>query len=162
MRYITTWCRNCGFKTRNQETGVPNVQLGPPISRCPKCGKLILDSIATEYEFMSDKERAKFTTKRAYIASIPGNIIYVVLGLILFVGGIIAGEAFATSMLFLFGVGFMAWGTFHIIQNNKMKNEPIIEQAVYESLQRTKNINYVKFIEKMYSANKKTVPPLCR
>lgn len=34
-----------------------------------------------------------------------------------------------------------------------MSSEQIIEQAVYESLQRTKNSDYVEFIKQSYSAN---------
>lgn len=42
--------------------------------RCPKCGQLILDGIATEYEFMTDREREKITTAGLLERSYLGNI----------------------------------------------------------------------------------------
>ena len=153
MRYTTTSCRNCGFRTRSHESNVPDVQLGAPILRCPKCGNLILDSIATEYEFMTDKERDKFTTESAQAKSYPGNILFIVVGFVLLIGGIVTGGGYIAAGL-IFGGGCIALGISQIIQNNKMCEEHIIEQAVYESLKRTKNKDYVEFIEQSYSANK--------
>ena len=153
MRYTTTSCRNCGFKTRHHESNVPNVQIGSPILRCPKCGNLILDSIATEYEFMTDKERAKFTTENAQTASYPGNILFIIVGFALLIGGIVLGGGYIAAGL-IFGGGCIWLGISQIIENNKMSSEHIIEQAVYESLQRTKNSDYVEFIKQSYSANK--------
>lgn len=152
MRYTTTSCRNCGFKTRSHESNVPNVQIGSPILRCPRCGNLILDGIATEYEFMTDKERAKFTTENARTASYPGNILFIIVGFALLIGGIVLGGGYIAAGL-IFGGGCILLGISRIIKNNKMSSEQIIEQAVYESLQRTKNSDYVEFIKQSYSAN---------
>ena len=151
MKYTTTKCRNCGFRTRSHESNVPNVQLGAPILPCPQCGHLILDSIATEYEFMTDAEREKFKTDSALVRSYPGNVLFIIMGLFLLIGGIANG-----NILFglLFGAGCIVLGISRIIENSKMADEQIIEQEVYESLQRTKNIDYVKFIEESYAANK--------
>lgn len=151
MRYITTSCSNCGFRTRNHEGGVPSVQIGAPVLPCPKCGHLILDSIVTEYEFMTDGERKRFTTETAGIRVLIGNLFIILVGFFLLIGGLITGEEY-TIIGLLFGGGIIGVGVFTVVKNIQMKNEQIIEQAVYESLQRTKNRDYVEFIKRTYMA----------
>lgn len=149
MKYITTRCKNCGYRTRSHESGVPNVQIGPPILRCPKCGHLILDSIQTEYEFMTDNEKAKFSTQSALPKSYLGNILFIVVGLVLLIGGISTGNVAGL----ICGGGCIALGVYQKVQNQKIASNELIEQAVYESLQRTANSKYVEFIKYAYEVN---------
>ncbi len=153
MRYTTTSCRSCGFRTRSYEGNVPDVQIGTPVLRCPKCGNLILDNIVTEYEFMTDREQSKFTTESAQARSYPGNILFIVMGFVLLIGGMSLGGGYIAAGL-IFGGGCLFVGISQIVENSKMSDKHIIEQAVYESLQRTKNSDYVDFITQSYSANK--------
>ena len=153
MRYTTTSCRNCGFRTRSHESNVPDVQIGMPVLRCPKCGHLILDGIATEYEFMTPSERERFTSSSAEEKSSFGNILFIIFGLILLIGGIVTGEEYVLIGL-IFGGGLIFVGISQMAQNAEMVKENIIEQAVYESLQRTKNKEYVKFLQESYVVNK--------
>ena len=57
MQYTTTKCPHCGYRTRNRESGVPNVDIGQTLACCPMCDKPIIDPIYTEYEFMSKREQ---------------------------------------------------------------------------------------------------------
>ena len=115
MQYITTSCRNCGFRTRNHESNVPSLQIGAPISRCPNCGHLILDIFATEYEFMTERERKKFTTEAALAKSYPGNILLILFGLFFGGGMILSGEMMAFGLIFC--IGSIAIGIFKICRN---------------------------------------------
>ena len=45
-------------------------------------------------------------------------------------------------------------GVSNIIENAKVADEKLLEQCVYESLQRTKNPKYVEYLTIMYAANK--------
>ena len=89
--YTTTRCRNCGYVTRNHEQNVPKVQLGEPITKCPRCSHLIIDSFATEYEFMTDKEKSKFRSTYATIRHLPYNTIAIAFGLFMLYTGISMG-----------------------------------------------------------------------
>ena len=153
MRYTTTKCSNCGFRTRNHESNVPSVQLGSPVLHCPRCGHLILDTIATEYEFMTDYEREKFTTSSLLFKSFLGNVLFIVVGLFILIGGLITGDDYVVLGV-IFGGGCLCLGICQIIRNLKMRNEHIIEQAIYESLKRTQNVAYVSFIKESYTINK--------
>lgn len=152
MTYTTTRCKNCGYATRSFEGGVPKVQIGAPIIRCPKCGYLILDSINSEYEFMTDKERANFGSSRATVKSYPFNIIAIVMGICFFIAAITASSL--TVPFIIAAIICLAVGISNLLSNSKAADQKIIEQKVYESLQRTKNTKYVEFIEKSYSSNK--------
>ena len=152
MTYTTTSCKNCGFKTRRRESGVPDVQIGCPIIRCPRCGHLILDNIATEYEFMTEKERSKFNTDDALSKSYLGNILFIIIGLIILVGGIASGGGYIVAGL-IFGLACIALGIYQIIRNVKLSNDNVIEQAIYQSLKRTANQSYVRFLEAAYITN---------
>ncbi|HRF69936.1 MAG TPA: hypothetical protein PKV66_00735, partial [Candidatus Pelethenecus sp.] len=153
MVYTTTKCSNCGYKTRNHESGVPRVQIGWPISVCPQCGHLILDSITTEYEFMTESEKAKFTSKSSAIKSSPGNIIFIIFGLFFFIGGIVGAEGIYIAVCIIIGLLCIGIGVGQIFHNQKMVKDEIIEQCVYESLKRTANPEYVKIIQRAYAAN---------
>ena len=150
--YTTTKCRNCGYSTRSHERAVPNVQLGAPIFPCPNCGHLILDSIIAEYEFMTDSERGKFGSTVATVRTYPFNILAIIMGIFFFVVGITADSL--TVMYIIAAIVCFVVGVSNIIRNSKAADEKLVEQAVYESLQRTKNVEYVKFIEATYAANK--------
>lgn len=152
MQYTTTSCRNCGFRTRSHESNVPDVQIGCPVLRCPRCGHLILDSIATEYEFMTSKEREKMSTSSAVEQSYLGNLVFIIFGALLLIGGLVTGEGYV-GMGLLFGGALIALGISQIVKNQKTANENIIEQAIYESLQRTQNEKYVKFIQESYNSS---------
>ena len=152
MKYITTKCSNCGYRTRNHESGVPNVQIASPILICPNCGHLILDIIQTEYEFMTDSEKAKFTTKAALPKSYIGNILFIVVGLVLLIGSLSIGDTYTWAGL-IGGGGCIALGIYQIVKNQKMANDEMIEQAVYESLQRTSNVQYVEYLKNAYKEN---------
>ncbi len=150
--YTTTKCRNCGYHTRSHERAVPNVQIGAPIFPCPNCGHLILDSIIAEYEFMTDRERVKFGSTVATVRTYPFNILAIIMGIIFFVVGITADSL--TVMYIIAAIVCFAVGVSNIISNSKAADEKVMEQAIYESLQRTKNVEYVKYIEATYAANK--------
>lgn len=152
MYYTTTSCRNCGYRTRNNESGVPNVQIGTPIMKCPKCGSLIIDSISTEYEFMTDKEKAQFSTQSALPKSYIGNILFIIVGIVLLIYGLATGDAYLGVGL-IAGGGCIALGIYQIVKNQKIANNEMIEQAVYESLKRTANRKYVEYIINAYGAN---------
>lgn len=151
MQYLTTKCRNCGYRTRNRETGVPKVQIGMPILICPRCGHLILDSISTEYEFMTDKEKERFSSQSAFAHSLLGNIFYIVFGLILLISSITIGGGYIAFGI-ICGGGIIALGVYQIIKNQESCNNKDIEQAVYESLKRTENKDYVIYIETAYNS----------
>ena len=151
MQYLTTKCRNCGYRTRDRETGVPKVQIGTPILICPRCGHLILDSIQTEYEFMTDKEKERFSSQSAFTRSIFGNIFFIVFGLIFLIGSITIGGGYIAVGI-ICGGGMIALGVYQITKNQASRNNKDIEQAVYESLKRTENKDYVKYIETAYNS----------
>lgn len=150
--YTTTKCRNCGYHTRSHERAVPKVQIGAPIFPCPNCGHLILDSIIAEYEFMTDRERVNFGSTVANVRTYPSNILAIIMGIFFFVVGITADSL--TVMYIIAAIVCFAVGVSNIISNSKATDEKVMEQAIYESLQRTKNVEYVKYIEATYAANK--------
>ena len=149
MKYITTGCSNCGYITRNRESGVPKVQIGAPILRCPKCGHLILDSIQTEYEFMTESERANFSTQTALPNSYLYNILFIVIGLFFFIGGFTLKDEYRIICIVI-GVICIALGIIQIVKNHKSARNETIEQAVYESLRRTADMQYVEYISNAY------------
>ena len=153
MKYITTSCPNCGYKTRSHESGVPSVQIGAPILPCPKCGQLVLDTIQTEYEFMTDSEKARFSTQSALPKSYIGNILFIALGIFLLIGGFVLNDTAYLVVGLIGGIGCIAIGVFQIVRNHKIADNATIEQAVYESLQRTKNSKYVEYIKTAYQQN---------
>lgn len=164
MKYTTTKCPHCGFQTRSHESSVPQVQIGPPIMLCPKCSHLILDDIATEYEFMTEKERRSFTTQAMKRRSFGGNLFLIVFGAFFFITGIIIGainlsEGGSSGIgliisSILIGGGCVLLGICQIKRNKKLANEEFIEQCVYESLQRTSNKAYVDFVQSEYQTFK--------
>ena len=154
MKYITTKCRHCGYATRSHESGVPAVQIGQPIIKCPVCGNLIFDSIATEYEFMTDNEREKFSSENAEGKAIAANLFFIILGAIMLIAFCASGESGGIFTGLFAGGLSIAMGIIQIKRNSNMVNEKIIEQAVYESLKRTENKEYVEFLKNAYSDNK--------
>ena len=94
MTYTTTKCRNCGYATRFHESNIPRVQIGSPIQKCPKCGHFILDSIATELEFMEDSERKNFSSSAAVPKGYLVSLIFIIFGTIMLISGISIGEGF--------------------------------------------------------------------
>ena len=150
MQYITTSCRNCGYRTRNHESGVPSVQIGHPVGKCPRCGHLILDCICTEYEFMTEKEKKKFNPDTF---NDGGNYIFIIVGIILFFGSIATGGGASIMLGLLLSIGCFYMGISRILENKRLKEDEFIEQCVYESLKRTENKYYVNFVEQAYKAN---------
>ncbi len=147
MQYTTTSCANCGYKTRYRESNVPSVQLGYPIQRCPKCGNLIVDSIATEYEFMTEIEKEKFSSEKLFFNSLKKNGLFIVFGLLFFIFGIVSEDGAAGIIFGLISLGVGVYGMFDAKKSSKSEE---CEQAIYESLQRTKNSKYVDFIRNSY------------
>lgn len=123
-----------------------------PIIKCPKCGHLILDSINTEFEFMTEGEKKNFSTQSALPKSYIGNILFIIVGLVLLIGGIATGDAYLWAGL-IGGGGCLAVGIYQIVRNQKLAGNEVIEQAVYESLQRTSNSKYVELIKTVYELN---------
>lgn len=153
MKYTTTKCRHCGYATRCFEGNVPKVQIGSPIIICPRCGNLILDSIITEFEFMTIEEKEKFSSELLTTKSTLKNIFLSIFGLILFIGSMFLGGWYIAVGI-IFGIGMIAISIIDIVKERKLCNEEVVEQAIYESLQRTKNMEYVQFIQKAYETNK--------
>ena len=150
--YTTTRCRHCGYSTRLHEPDLPRVQLGQPVSKCVRCGNLIVDSIETEYEFMTEKEKQNFKPTYAFIKTLPSNIVTILLGILFLIGslsfdGILIVLGLLASGLCLF-VGIST-----IFKNAKALDEKIMEQYVYESLQRTKNLKYVEYLLSSFFLN---------
>lgn len=129
------------------------MQIGAPIYKCPNCGHFILDTIAVEYEFMTDAERRKFSTNAALPKSYIGNIIYILFGIFLIAAGIACGK-FYIAIGLIFGGGAIWIGISQIIQNHKYASANMIEQCVYQSLKRTSNKEYVELLKKLYAKNK--------
>lgn len=148
MRYTTTSCKNCGYKTRDHEANTPDVQIGAPVLRCPKCGNWIFDLISTEYEFMTPKEQSKFTGEAVEGRGALGGMLFITAGIVMLVLGIAGGGA--VGGLLAGGLG-MWCGISQIKNASKISEEKIVEQQVYQSLQRTKNEKYVEFVAQIYS-----------
>lgn len=159
MIYTTTKCPHCGFRTRNRETGVQKVELGQTIACCPRCGKVIIDPIDTEYEFMTDNERKKWSTNHLASAEKVRGIIMLILGLIFFIIGFVVGDVIGVIFALLFGGGFIVWGINKISAVGKINNYHVGEQIIYESLLRTSNEKYVDLLKKYYK-NKRTYRPI--
>lgn len=148
MTYTTTKCSNCGYATRIHQSNVPKVQLGSPIQKCPNCGHLGLDSIATEYEFMSVSERERFLDAFSSSRSYPGQILFIILGIFLGIGI----STVYTALGILIGLGMVGLGIYKIACDSKFVKDKIPEQMIYESLQRTSIKEYVDAIEKAYES----------
>lgn len=162
MKYTTTKCPHCGYQMRSHESRLPKVQIGAPILICPKCSRLILDSIATEYEFMTAQERQIYTTQAVKQQSYLGNLLFIVFGVLFFIAGIITGALYCAEgnlsgigMIFggiIIGCVCIAICIYQTKHNRELANEEFIEQCVYESLQRTSNKEYVDFVQIAYQA----------
>jgi hypothetical protein len=153
MKYTTTRCPYCGNVTRNNESGVPSVQLGVPVIKCNKCSQYMLDPIQTEFEFMTDTQKNSFNSNVASRRGIAGNLIFIIAGVLFIIGSLSAeGEYVAItivigSLLLLMGVGQM-------IGNNKVIKEKTLEKEVYRSLIRRSNSDYVDFLSRLYRGSK--------
>lgn len=159
MTYTTTKCRNCGYRTRNRETGpVPTLQIGPSVLLCPQCGHLILDNFSTEYEFMNDKEKTKFSTQKILRKSYKENILLIIFGLMFLIGGIVSSVVISEIAPIIYGIIagaiFIIGAILKIRRDQELAKEGVIERAIYESLYRTSNIQYVEFLSKAYAANR--------
>lgn len=149
MTYTTAKCKNCGYKIRNNESNLPRVQLGMPIMVCPKCGSLILDTIATEYEFMSERERENFSNQKALSKTYLGNIIFIGFGIFMLIGGFTNN----ITALILIGLALLGMGIYQIIKNRLLIANNSIELMIYYSLKRTSNNDYIKILNRAYSSN---------
>ncbi len=164
MKYTTTKCPHCGYQTRSHESRLPQVQIGSPLMLCPKCRHLILDNIAKEYEFMTEKERQGFTTQAAQQKSYGGNLLFIVFGVLFFIAGIITGALYLAegnisgigmiSSGIIIGCGSIALSIYQMKHNRELANEEFIEQCVYESLQRTSKKAYVDLLQNAYQTFK--------
>ena len=154
MKYTTTKCRNCGYATRIHESGVSKLELDMPIQICPACGNLILDTIKTEYEFMLESEREIFSSKNYENKSILGFIFSLFAGLFFLILGFIIGEETTTIPLWIVSAFLFYICIRNRVNYSKISKNKLIEQAIYASLKRTSNKNYVKFLEILYLENK--------
>ncbi len=146
--YTTTACRNCDFKTRKHKRDVPNLDFCCPVSICPKCQTLMIDPIYAEYEFMTDKEKGKFTReniqKRTYITS----VFWLLVSIGILILSLSLGGTFNTIVgLLVAGVGMFNFIISLLSLQESKKNESI-EQAIYESLKRTSNQDYIDFLNR--------------
>ena len=159
MQYTTTSCPHCGYKTRNSETGVSNVELGQTIIVCPNCKNLIIDTISTEYEFMTPYERSKYSsTSRILTKYNFGALLLVVFGLFFLIGGFtMSGEYKVLGIII--GTSLLCYGITQFIKVHKAKKLNIGEQIIYESLLRTSNSDYVKALKSIYNG-KRVYSPL--
>lgn len=149
MKYTTTSCKKCGFKTRNKESSLPSVQIGLPIIECPNCHKFILDSIITEYEFMTDVERSRFQKDNAILLSLPGNLIFIIMGLLFFIWGLSATGDYSIITPIIGSILFLI-GAIQIVKNIIIYVKGNLEQEIYLSLKRTENKEYREFLEWIY------------
>ena len=159
MQYTTTKCPHCGYRTRNRESGVPKVELGQTLACCPMCGKPIIDPINTEYEFMTEKEQEKWSTSHITGVETTRGIIMIIIGIALFVFGLISGGGTGIFFSLFLGGGMIAMAVRKFILVEKADSYNIGEQAIYESLLRTSNANYVKLLKNAYG-EERTYKPL--
>lgn len=151
MKYTTTSCKKCGFKTRNRESSLPSVQIGLPIIECPNCHNFILDSIITEYEFMSKSEKGRFEKNNAMLLSIPGNLIYIIMGLFFLIWGLSTTGDYSIIAPII-GLILIMMGMAQIVKNIKIYINGNLEQEIYMSLKRTENKEYREFLERIYKS----------
>lgn len=153
MKYITTKCPHCGNVTRNNESGLPSVQLGEPILICSKCNKYMLDPIQTEYEFMTDSQKNSFKSSVASRRSIASNLIFIIAG-ILFLSGSLSAEGEYVAFTIIIGSVLLLMGVGQMIGNSKFIKDKTLEKEIYRSLTRTSNSNYVEFLSTLYTNSK--------
>ena len=159
MQYTTTKCPHCGYRTRNRETGVSRVELGQTLACCPKCDKPIIDPIYTEYEFMSKRERKKWSTRHLVTVDAIRGIILLIMGGFFFVLGITSGDTYGIVVALLMGGVPILTGISRFFSIKKALSSNVVEQIIYESLLRTSNNNYVKLLEQSYG-KKRTYKPI--
>ena len=145
--HVTTKCPHCNYRTRNQEELGPKIQLGQTIFCCPRCDKPMIDPFYTEYEFMSENERRKFTTKRLASSGIANGISLILLAIFLIAGGIAIAETVAIILTSILGVAALWMATSEFIDVFRAKKLNVGEQAIYESLLRTSNVDYVNLLK---------------
>ena len=158
MIYTTTKCPHCGYRTRNRESGVPKVELGQTLACCPMCGNPIIDPIYTEYEFMTESEQSKWATEHISTTETIRGVAMIIIGIVLFIIGVAAGEGAGIVFGLLFGGGLIAMGIRRFVTVKKANSLNIGEQIIYESLLRTSNAEYVKLLEKAYDGERKYNP----
>lgn len=162
MIYTTTKCPHCGYRTRNMESGVSRVELGQTLFCCPKCNTLIMDTINTEYEFMTNRERKKWATTYLITTETIRGIFLLTMGIMFLIAEIISGVSewgFGIIFALLFGGGLIVWSIEKFISIGKAKTLHIGEQLIYESLLRTSNKKYVELLQSGYG-KKRTYSPL--
>lgn len=146
--YTTTACRNCDFKTRKNKRDVPKLDFRCPVSICPKCQTLMIDPLFAEYEFMTDKEKGKFTRdyieKWMYITS----IFWLLVGMGILILFLSVGGTFNSILGLLFaGIGIVNFIISLLSLEEAKKNESF-EQDIYVSLKRTSNQDYIDFLNR--------------
>lgn len=154
MKYTTTRCRNCGFATRFMEIGVPKFQLGMPLIICPKCQHLILDSIRTEFEFMTEKQRKKLLSHSIALGFYLSCVFFFLFGVISIIAVSISESSSAEIAVFVIvGICLMFFSVYKFVKFFLEIKSGIIEHAIYMSLQRTSNETYVEFLKTCYEKN---------
>ena len=138
VAYTPNICSTCRFKYQYEE---PKFKaLGIPVATCPRCGTLKLRSNVSEWEVMTDYEKAQYKSlvwKRALFGSvIPTGFIF----------GIIA-ETVKTprAILFLLWI-FVASNCFFKLRNIC---EQYFTEKIHKSIDRTKNLRYLAFLREI-------------
>ena len=157
MKYTTTSCPHCGFRTRNHEPGVQKIELDQTIECCPRCKHLIIDPIKTEYEFMTNAEREKWQTSSISAAERNRGIALLIISATLILITLITGAFNSSGFigLIIFIIFPMIIGINKFVKAGEYEDLHIGEQLIYESLLRTSNIQYVNLLKKYYG-NKRT------
>lgn len=155
MEYITSKCPHCKYKYRNRESNVPKVQIGSTAFICPNCGNLIMDNIMTEYEFMTERERKTFESEKLLKSSLLGNVVMIMFGLFMAIGGFVIGDATSIIIGLIFGGACLYFSISNVINNVRLADNKVVEQYIFESLRRTSDKEYREFLISYYATLKR-------
>ena len=147
MKYTTTRCSKCGYATRLHDSETPDFQIGMPVFKCPKCGNLLVDSIATEYEFLTQSERESL--QKSYKKSVIANIVLILVGYIVPIVGFMASGEIGVIGYVIPACSTLI-GLVNLIKNGILYSKDFTEKLIYYSLKRTSNPEYVRFIVSAY------------
>lgn len=151
MKRTTTSCENCGYKTRVMQSNMPSIMLDAPLSVCPKCGKLILDHIFTEYEFMTENQRNRFSKKVQRNSITAKGVGTMIIGAFIMIAGIMSGDVLFTVGGVVVGIIFATIGLYLMNSRLEAIDNGACEKLIYVSLRRTRNMDYVRALENAYS-----------
>lgn len=125
--------------------------LDAPLSVCPKCGKLILDHIFTEYEFMTENQRNRFSKKNQRNSITAKGVGTMIIGAFIMIAGIMSGDMLFTVGGVVVGIIFATIGLYLMNSRLEAIDNGACEKLIYVSLRRTRNTDYVRALENAYS-----------